>query len=155
MAATRAACRSASVPMTTRAANEEARAAVAARDAAISERDAETLGVADDHVGAKLARGPDEGEGEKIRGDDDHRLLPVCLLDESGVIADGTVGVGVLQQEAERVGRELRAEVGGAASRGCQPKYRRHGDRAAQHEPGIQSSFPMSPARLAGSAFGA
>ena len=57
---------------------------------------------------------------------------------------------------ADRKGDAQRlVEVGGNASSSRQPQRDCHGDRPAHGEAGNQSSFPMSPARLAGSAFGA
>ena len=72
--------------------------------AAVAHGHAEALGAADGDVGAPVARGRQQGEGQEVGGDDDEGAGGVGLFDEVAVVTDGSLGVGVLQEYAEGIG---------------------------------------------------
>ena len=74
---------------------------------AAAERHAEALRVADDGIGADLARRRDQREREKIGGDGDERARGVRALDRRTKIGHRAALVRILQQDAERLRNRL------------------------------------------------
>ena len=68
--------------------------------AAEEQRNAEALGVADGDVGTLLARGGDQGQGQDVGGDGDHRTALLGGGDDCGVVDDGAVVARLLQHDA-------------------------------------------------------
>lgn len=68
----------------------------------VAQRNTKTLGVANGDVGTKLTRGLEDGQGEKISGSTEEGLLLVDNVGELLVIVDTTVGVGVLNESADK-----------------------------------------------------
>ncbi len=78
--------------------------------AAVAERHAEALAVAERDVRAPRARGLEDREGEQVRGDGEERARGVRAVRERGVVHDLAVGRGVLHEHADRVGVGLEGE---------------------------------------------
>src|SRR5207247_11447767 len=68
--------------------------------AAVAERHAKALGVADGDVRAPLAGGREQGECEEVGCRGHERAARVRLLTQGAEVADATIGGRVLQQRA-------------------------------------------------------
>ena len=66
-----------------------------------AERNAETLRVSDDNIGAKFSRRLQQRERQNIRGDDDESAGVVRLPNEFSVIENRAVGRGILHERAK------------------------------------------------------
>ena len=71
--------------------------------AAVAERHAEALRVADDDVGAPFARRRDQGQRQQVGRHRDERAARVGGIGQRLVIVDLAEGIGILQQHAEAV----------------------------------------------------
>jgi hypothetical protein len=76
---------------------------------AVAERHAEALRVADDHIGARLARWRDERERQQISPDADQDPRPVCARDQAAQISDLPAIVRELHVHPIDIGPELPA----------------------------------------------
>ena len=74
---------------------------------AAAERHAEALRVADDGVGAQLARRRQQGQRQQVRRDNHEHACGMRLLDDGPEIGDGAALVRVLQQQAKGTAERL------------------------------------------------
>ena len=71
-----------------------------------AQRHAEALAGADGDISAELARRGEVGQRQQVGGDYSERALGMGLLDDTGIIMHGAVGVRILQQDGEGVFRQ-------------------------------------------------
>ena len=84
---------------------------VGSRRPSVEQWRAQALGAAEDDVRAPFARRRQQGQAEDVGGDGHLAAGFVGLGDEGAVVADGAVGIGVLEDAGEEVGRELQLFV--------------------------------------------
>ncbi len=73
-------------------------------------RHAEPLGSADGDVGPELARRPEQGQGQQVRGHGGQRAPGLGRLDRGRQVTDRAAGPRVLQQHAEQLAVRLRRD---------------------------------------------
>jgi hypothetical protein len=79
--------------------------------ATVAQRNTKTLGVANGDVGTKLTRRLEDGQGEQVGGGAEESLLLVDNVGELLVIVDTTVGIGVLDESADKGALSLPDEL--------------------------------------------
>ena len=79
--------------------------------AAVAHGHTKTLGTADGDVGAPIAGGCKESQGEQVGGDDYEGAGGVGGVNKAAKVADRSLGIRVLQQDAERIGVRVKLAV--------------------------------------------